>query len=544
MTNRPHFVVMKAANLTMELQTERPSSTVALNTNLSAAMAFALSRHLCAIMLTTARTAGNLSTHLNDFDSKTPFSDELQCNVNECDTGVAVCAQNCEDFPIGYRCSCREGFEPVDGGRICRDIDECTSFNRCPQLCRNTNGSYVCYCAEGYAFDGVTCRSTSLHHARLLVTTKEAIVGFEQLAVSHEIPEHVMLSGLTEVVALDFDWTDRCIYWSEFQQNSAFIKKLCYAVKEGTENITDWKNTKSKVEILHSNTLRNPESIAVDWISRNLYWIDKGTDTIEVSRLDGKFRRVLIRRNLDEPRAIVLNPLEGILFFTDWGERPFIGRASMDGTEDRVILDESLGWPNALTIDYVRRLLFYADAREDYIGVMDFEGRNRKVLFDGREDGNGKQSGAGSRFTGHIFALSFFENRLYWSDWLSKLVVSCPVTNCTVPQFTIHALTQHRPMDLKMFHPARQPSLPAGVKSPCSGASSSACLGLCLLRPSTNEDVTGPGSLTSICSCPENYVLDDDGRSCRSNCTYSQFECTKTYKCIHSWWRCGKFPLH
>lgn len=213
----------------------------------------------------------------------------------------------------------------------------------------------------------------------------------------------------------------------------------------------------------------------------------------------------------------------------------------MDGTEDRVLLEESLGWPNALTIDYVRRELYFADAREDYIGVMDFDGRRRMVLFDGRDKGTGS---GGSRYTGHIFALSFFEGRLLWSDWLSKLVVSCPVTNCTVRQFAIHSVTQHRPMDVKMYHPARQPSLPEDVKSPCGNGSVDQCLGLCLLRPRTDGDVTrgglGGSSVTSVCSCPEDYVLEDDDRSCRSNCTYSQFECA-TYKCIPSWWKCGKF---
>ena len=53
------------------------------------------------------------------------YSDENQCNVNECASLQGVCAQKCEDMPIGYRCSCFEGFEPLDGGRVCKDVDEC-----------------------------------------------------------------------------------------------------------------------------------------------------------------------------------------------------------------------------------------------------------------------------------------------------------------------------------------------------------------------------------------------------------------------------------
>lgn len=57
--------------------------------------------------------------------------------------------------------------------------------------------------------------------------------------------------------------------------------------------------------------VKHPEGIAVDWIGRNLYWSDTGTDRIEVSHLNGSSRRVLVSEKLDEPRAIVVDPGEG-----------------------------------------------------------------------------------------------------------------------------------------------------------------------------------------------------------------------------------------
>lgn len=50
------------------------------------------------------------------------------------------------------------------------------------------------------------------------------------------------------------------------------------------------------------------ESIAVDWIGRNLYWTDYSLETIEVSRLDGSHRTVLISENVTNPRGLVLDP--------------------------------------------------------------------------------------------------------------------------------------------------------------------------------------------------------------------------------------------
>lgn len=50
------------------------------------------------------------------------------------------------------------------------------------------------------------------------------------------------------------------------------------------------------------------ESIAVDWVGRNLYWTDSVMENIEVSTLDGHFRKVLLSKNVTSPRGLVLDP--------------------------------------------------------------------------------------------------------------------------------------------------------------------------------------------------------------------------------------------
>ena len=92
------------------------------------------------------------------------------------------------------------------------------------------------------------------------------------------------------------------------------------------------------VQVIHSATVRNPDGLAVDWLGRNLYWCDKMTDTIEVSRLDGRYRRVLVRTDLQEPRAIAVHPFRGLLFYTDWGDEAHIGRLGMDGSQRTQVL--------------------------------------------------------------------------------------------------------------------------------------------------------------------------------------------------------------
>ena len=56
----------------------------------------------------------------------------------------------------------------------------------------------------------------------------------------------------------------------------------------------------------------NSYGIAVDWIYDLLYWTDSRYDHIQVSRLDGTDRRTIVKEDsLDEPKAIVVDPIRG-----------------------------------------------------------------------------------------------------------------------------------------------------------------------------------------------------------------------------------------
>lgn len=67
----------------------------------------------------------------------------------------------------------------------------------------------------------------------------------------------------------------------------------------------------SGVEAVIEFGLDYPEGMAVDWMGRNIYWADTGTNRIEVARLDGQYRRVLVCKDLDNPRSLALDPAKG-----------------------------------------------------------------------------------------------------------------------------------------------------------------------------------------------------------------------------------------
>lgn len=60
----------------------------------------------------------------------------------------------------------------------------------------------------------------------------------------------------------------------------------------------------------------SPEGIAIDWISRRIYWTDSSKDTIEVASLDnGTVRAIVIKTGLVNPRGIAVDPNQKYVFY-------------------------------------------------------------------------------------------------------------------------------------------------------------------------------------------------------------------------------------
>lgn len=203
------------------------------------------------------------------------------------------------------------------------------------------------------------------------------------------------------------------------------------------------------------------------------------------------------------------------LYWTDWGDHSLIGKIGMDGTNRSVIVDTKITWPNGLTLDYINSRIYWADAREDYIEFASLDGSNRHT---GESDGApvppgfvgpGLGTSGGSRRhvcweqspapaaltrgralapgwvvpgeglccgrvpwgspllsrllrlavlsqdIPHIFALTLFEDFIYWTDWETKSINRAHKT--TGANKTLLISTLHRPMDIHIYHPYRQP---------------------------------------------------------------------------------------
>jgi len=94
-----------------------------------------------------------------------PFDPEDDCcelPPDPCLTNNGGCAHICTNDVGLARCSCRPGFQPLGGGRVCDTMNPnpCLVKNGgCGHICKDDKGSPKCSCKEGYALkpDEKTC---------------------------------------------------------------------------------------------------------------------------------------------------------------------------------------------------------------------------------------------------------------------------------------------------------------------------------------------------------------------------------------------------
>lgn len=430
-------------------------------------------------------------------------SDEKGCGINECsDPSIHKCAQLCTDTLTGYYCSCRPGYQLMPDGKACEDVNECLVTPAvCSQICENTDGSYHCKCAPGYIreADGRSCRQNSGIAPYLLYSNRYYIRNLttdgSQLSI--------VLQGLSDVVALDFDDTEKRLYWLD----------------KGTGKIERMRYDGSDRETLLDDDLFGAQGLALDWVGRKLYWTDSHYQSLHVVELDGRHQKKLLKEAfkdgsdtyvISRPQALAVNPQYGWLYWTDWADKAYIGRVGMDGRNVSAVVKSKLVWPNALTIDYTTNKIFFADSHLNFLDFADMDGQNRHRAIAGTLP--------------HVFAVTLFEDWVYWTDRNTHTVEKAH--KYTGEERTNMGNNTHRPSDIHVAHPYRQPK----SDNPCSTHHLS-CSHLCLI---------GPGGDHATCECPDHFIGVFVGFviQCVADCSSTQFRCGDNEKCIPIWWKC------
>ena len=100
----------------------------------------------------------------------------------------------------------------------------------------------------------------------------------------------------------------------------------------------------------------------------------------------------------------------------------------------------------------------------------------------------------------HTFALSIFEDYLYWTDWEFKSVERAHKYNGSMQRVNL-THTIHRPMGIQIYHPYRQHPIKNNWINPCLNNGDCREGALCLLKPD---------GLDRVCGCPQHHILTPD----------------------------------
>lgn len=173
------------------------------------------------------------------------------------------------------------------------------------------------------------------------------------------------------------------------------------------------------------------------------------------------------------------------------------------------IVHQNIFWPNGLTVDYEKEKIYWLDAKLHFVEVMDFDGKNRKMIVKDAPD--------------YGYAITMYDSKLYWTDWSTWLVkvyrnlyeiaqngklnifhvfryIHSWDINLKGPvNKLIHFVAA--PIDVKVWNQQRQP--PPAHPNPCSKNNGN-CSHLCLLAP------YAPGY---TCACSTGVKLTND-RQC------------------------------
>ncbi|XP_017778488.1 PREDICTED: low-density lipoprotein receptor-related protein 2 isoform X2 [Nicrophorus vespilloides] len=337
---------------------------------------------------------------------------------------------------LGYRCACNIGWRLASDERNCNLVTEFLMYSQQ----RFIKGKVLDPVIEGFS------------DAMMPVVSKRA-----------------------RFVGLDFDARDQQIYYSDVLQD------VIYRVqRNGTQR-----------EIVLASQNEGVEGLAVDWVSKNLYYIDSRKGTLNVlSTRNVTYRRTLLK-NLKRPRAIVVHPNKGYIFFSEWDRPANISRSHSDGSNLIVFKNVTLGWPNGLAIDFDQDRLYWCDALLDHVQHSKLDGTDVKTVS--------------SRLIRHPFSVVIYKNFMYITDWRLDAIIKLHKLTGEHEETLVREPQTNRLYGVKIYSQNEQR---VDDTQPC-WINNGGCHKLCFAMP--RNDSKG---LMAQCGCPYGERLNIDQKTC------------------------------
>ncbi|KAL6038899.1 hypothetical protein STEG23_007727, partial [Scotinomys teguina] len=271
---------------------------------------------------------------------------------------------------------------------------------------------------------------------------------------------------IDDVAVIDFDAAEERLYWTDIK----------------TQTITRAFINGTGLETVISRDIQSIRGLAVDWVSRNLYWISSEFDEtqINVARLDGSLKTSIIH-GIDKPQCLTAHPVRGKLYWTDGNT---INMANMDGSNVKILFQNQKE-PVGLSIDYVENKLYWISSGNRTINRCNLDGGNLEVIESMKEE------------LKKATALTIMDKKLWWADQNLAQLGTCNKRDGRNP--TVLRNKTSGIVHMKVYDKEAQ----QGINS-CR-LNNGGCSQLCLPTSET----------TRTCMCTVGYYLRKNRMSCQ-----------------------------
>ncbi|KAK3575698.1 hypothetical protein CHS0354_036002, partial [Potamilus streckersoni] len=369
----------------------------------------------------------------------------------------------------------------------------------CEQICIPTSlMTKVCRCRFGYQPDTHhrnTCSSAPVYSNFILVSDWTHGMIY-QLSLDTNTVQAVDIKKITNPSGIAYNHMRKTVIWGSSLEQQIFSVGINGSAERFLFATGDSYST-------------FPDRFAIDFSTGNIYYTAVGVNElvnprsgyIAVLSVDALHKRLIT--NLEKPRAIVLHPSKGLMFWTDHGSNPHVGMAEMDGRSRINLITTGVTWPNGLTIDYSAGRLYWSDGHTDRIESCKLDGSNRKIIF--------VDSGA------HLMDIAYEKSgSLYYTAWNRPYITKLPLSQ---PNQTLHLFEYPEFGRLDALEIYTVDSQPRNA--------------LCLLNNGNCSTFCLPTMRGRNCSCEDGVSMSEDGKMC-SNVVQAKVSSTASSSSVTS----------
>lgn len=186
-------------------------------------------------------------------------------------------------------------------------------------------------------------------------------------------------------LSTDFDYKQKTVYLYDYHLRSIAI---------GYNFTASLDVERMSFDFMHAGVSRGTVQVAVDWLSHMVYWTDPVFQWIlaapgDPAKVEKDYYKIIHKDHLDKPDGIAVDPLAGLLFWSDNGRFAKIERSTLTGA-NRTTLRTNVLDPMSLEADWRAKRIYWIDELRQTIESTDYDGNNwqltrrmtNTILFD------------------------------------------------------------------------------------------------------------------------------------------------------------------